>query len=57
MEVPVGSNSKNAMVAVGDSEYQEHIVYLWRRLPRSGRHYKGTIDETVIDGIPGRPEG
>ena len=51
VEVPVGANSKNAMVPLDDGKYQEYSFYLRRRLSGSGRHYQRTAAETDIHGI------
>ena len=39
VEVPVGANSKNAMVPLDDSEYEEYSVYLRRCFPGSGEYH------------------
>ena len=45
VEVPVGANSKNAMVPL-TIEYQEYFIYLWRCISGSGQYYQRTSDQT-----------
>lgn len=57
VEVPVGSNSKNAMVPLETVNTRNILFICGGAFPGLEDIIKGTIDETVIDGIPGRPEG
>ena len=45
VEVPVGANSKNAMVPLDDGQHEEHPVYLRRRVPGAGGDHQGAADQ------------
>ena len=44
VEVPVGANSKNAMVPMVNGKYQKYSVYLWRGIHGSGEYYQGETE-------------
>ena len=57
VEVPVGANSKNAMVPLTTVNTREYSLYLRRRVPGSGRDHQGTADQAVFHWIRGGSEG
>ena len=51
VEVPVGANSKNAMVPLTTINTKEYSIYLWRSIPGSGEYHQRTSDRNSLPSV------